>query len=335
MESGRASTPKHEQALDGRRARFGGNPGGPREPSYAGGRSLGWMEAVHSQIAMKPISVIDAPALRERDKRVDEEFEDSRTSYKVVVPREIRKQMARRNVSSRPAGMLQIGFLHGVRSYKKLFGSFGRFFRWIDETAYGLSIPCLILAIVGAVMNKHWMTVLGISAIVLLNLVRIGAALSNLISKPFRDSPIQGVLFLIPPVTLYYLWSDWRRWHKPVKRVISPVLTLAVVIAAYTYIPWLNGNQSAQGKLRDRIEGAIQSIKQDVKGSVSEVETKFDEAKDKLPGQIEKLKDSEISNRAQQALDDIREKVHESTGGNSPESQKPATEPEPKSPGKP
>ena len=33
---------------------------------------------------------------------------------------------------------------------------------------------------------------------------------------PFRDSPIQGVLFLIPPFTFFYLYSTGTRCARPV-----------------------------------------------------------------------------------------------------------------------
>lgn len=78
-------------------------------------------------------------------------------------------------------------------------------FRWVNESAYLVSVPFLICLILGLAVSNHSLMVLGATAVVLLNLGRIIAGLANLVVIPFRDSPVQGVLFLIPPLTFVYL----------------------------------------------------------------------------------------------------------------------------------
>jgi len=233
----------------------------------AAAQSVGWLEAVNSQIGLKPISMAALPTIRQQ--RDEDEFDDSVTSYKVVIPREMRREIRRKTgLVGRSADALRGQYMEGVHSYRRFFSRFARLFRWINETAYGISVLFLLLAIVGVIMNKHSLTILGISAIVLLNVVRIGAGLFNLVVIPFRDNPVKGLLFLFPPVTAFYLWQNWSKWRKPIRRIIGPVVTLAVVIAAYVYVPWINGNKRAQANIKDRIDTAVESIKKDVTGSL-------------------------------------------------------------------
>ena len=45
---------------------------------------------------------------------------------------------------------------------------------------------------------------------VLLNLGRIVAGVANLAVVPFREGIVQGIMFLIPPLTFFYLSSHWK-----------------------------------------------------------------------------------------------------------------------------
>ena len=63
------------------------------------------------------------------------------------------------------------------------------------------------------------------------------AGVANLLVIPFRESPIQGILFLIPPITFIYLYQNWHKVHRPVKRIIGPILTIALVAAAFLVEP--------------------------------------------------------------------------------------------------
>ncbi|MFN0055608.1 MAG: hypothetical protein ACKV0T_25960 [Planctomycetales bacterium] len=303
-------------ALRGSTAVGGG--GGARAQGAAGigtanggppGRAERWLEAVNSQIGLKPVTMPSIAAIRQRPR--DEPEDDPRTSYKVVLPRELRQK---NRITSRPAGMIKVGYLQGLRSYKNFWGNLAALFRWINETAYGLSIPFLILAIVGAIMNKHSLTVLGISVIVLLNIARLGSGLFNLAVIPFRDNPIKGVLFLFPPVTAYYMWTNRYRWRKPIRRVLSPLATLAVVIAAYVYIPWLNGNQEARGKLEDRIGSAVRGIRQGISESTTEVGKKASELKDKAAEQLNQESIDKAKAQGSQLLEGLQEATNKLSG---------------------
>jgi hypothetical protein len=93
------------------------------------------------------------------------------------------------------------------------------------------------------------------------------------VTLSFRKNPLQGVLFLVPPFTLYYLWSDWRRYRDTVNRMRIPLGMLAVVVAAYMFVPWLRGGNENTGLINASVKKVADSLDEDlggVKGAVNE-----------------------------------------------------------------
>ena len=58
--------------------------------------------------------------------------------------------------------------------------------------------------------------------VVVLNIARLVSGLFNLAVIPFRD----GI--------------NWKRLKKPMRRVIEPVVTIALVGLAFAFFPWLS-----------------------------------------------------------------------------------------------
>ncbi|MSR56465.1 MAG: hypothetical protein EXS05_02190 [Planctomycetaceae bacterium] len=312
----RSAAPQGSQAGDSRRGR-GGTGSAVAEASAANGRPISWMDAVNSQVGLKPITMVAAPSLRQRQ----EVQEKSVTSYKVTVPRELRPK---NRAVTKSKHLVNAGYMEGIRSYKQFFNKFAYLFRRINEMSYGFTVVCLIVAIVGAIMGKHSLTVMSISAIVLLNIVGLAAGVSNLIAIQFRGNVVKGLLFLIPPVTVYYLWTNSTKWKKPIRRVMTPIVTLAIVMAAYAYIPWLNGNKASQANWKERIEGAVDTIKHDVGGSMSEVGEKARELKGKLPDDLKNMNLDDVKKKAEETVDDLKDKFQKSTGtGGTPDKKDP------------
>ena len=99
--------------------------------------------------------------------------------------------------------------------------------------------------------------VLGATVVVLLNIGRVAAGVANLVVIPFRESPIQGILFLIPPITFFYLYQNWYKVHRRVKRIIGPVFTIVLVVAAFVVEPWLRDGEAQQGSPGERANRAV------------------------------------------------------------------------------
>jgi hypothetical protein len=104
--------------------------------------------------------------------------------------------------------------------------------------------------------------------VVLLNIGRLVAGVANLVVIPFREGIAQGVAFLIPPVTFFYLNNHWKKMRKPTRRVVEPVLTIGLVVLAFTFIPWLSAGGSKSGPLRGRIRAGAGSLEREIRGQV-------------------------------------------------------------------
>ncbi|MFO0919876.1 MAG: hypothetical protein U0872_16380, partial [Planctomycetaceae bacterium] len=243
-------------------------------PAAVAGRSMNWLDAV-SQLQLKAEPVVTkSPAVR----RILDAPEDSVTSYKL--PRAREEHVVGERISKKASEFAEAT----ARTNRQFFNTFSRLFRKINDATYGISLIFLIVAIVGVILQKHSVVVFGISLIVLLSLVGLAAGIANLITINFRRNPMRGLLFLIPPVTVYYLWQDAEKWRKPLGRIVTPAAILIGVIAAYMYIPWLNGSETKHLDLQK----ALNAVKQDVKGSVSKSRQELEKLKNQIPEDLQK-----------------------------------------------
>jgi hypothetical protein len=53
--------------------------------------------------------------------------------------------------------------------------------------------------------------------------------------------------------------------------VVEPILTIALVVLGFTFIPWLSGGRPGRGSLTDRIRGGATSLEKDIEREVGEV----------------------------------------------------------------
>jgi hypothetical protein len=330
----------------------------------ARGRPTNWQDAVNSTVRLKPIPVERVPAMQRLIKEEDDGLEDDSTPYhlaKEIPPDEKPKR------SQRPPGIV-------TSSYHGLFRKSARILRWINESAYGISILFLMVACVGYAMQVYenrespepeppkqsnrarglgqieaelaqadlpaqgqqaadvdaeapqappkvksspikqskW-TIIGISGIVVLNLVRLIAGLANLIVIPFEKGPLTGVLFLIPPITFFHIWQHWNKLRKPVKRVVGPAFALALVVLAYAFVPGLSRAGRTSGGLERRLEASVDILKRDVTRQVdqttSDARTLKTKVERRLPGDLERAKAAgqKIGNRAQDEVNALKQ----------------------------
>jgi hypothetical protein len=301
-------------------AAAGAGPNGPRraaiapqrQPVPSAHRGMSWREAVTSQLALKPITEDMLPAVRlppqpkpepkdsESDYKLkpvtkaalpaigrrEEDLEKASPGsvYKLAIPRSLRKQIAARN---RSPSAVRKGYAQGVRSYRQFFSILARLSDWISNASYTVSFICLILAIAGGIIGQHSLAVFALSAIVVFNIVGMAGDVVQLVMLSFRKNPIQGALFLIPPVTVIYLLTDWRRYRETVNRMMIPVFMLCLVVVAYMFVPGLNGSkpgQKTERTLGQQLEKAVESIKTHIGDSTSKALQKAGETKDALGG---------------------------------------------------
>jgi hypothetical protein len=218
------------------------------------GRPTNWLEAVTSHVALAPISVDGVRGI-------------TRKPYDPLDEPSIPGPYKLASAPSLPALYVAHGKAAGAvtRGYRGAMGKVQMVFRWLNESAYLVSVPFLMFVLLGLAVGNHSLLVLGATGAVLLNIGRIVAGVANLVVIPFRESPIQGILFLIPPITFFYLAQNWKKVHRPVKRIIGPILTLALVGAAFLIEPALQSARTTEGSLQDRAKAGVGTLKKGVR----------------------------------------------------------------------
>jgi len=229
------------------------------QPSLAAGRPINWLEAVNSQVALAPISMDNLRGLGNRPSPMDEPSIPG--PYKLASAPSLPALEA---IGGKPAGAVTRGYRQGMGKFQKLF-------RWINESAYFVSVPFLMCLLLGLVVQNHALMVLGATAVVVLNIGRIVAGVANLVVIPFRESPIQGVLFLIPPLTFFYMAQNWHKMQRPVKRVVGPILTIGMVALAFMAEPWLKGEGKSKGSIQDQAKAGVRALKEGMKEKMGKI----------------------------------------------------------------
>ncbi len=87
---------------------------------------------------------------------------------------------------------------------------------------------------------------------------------------------------------------DLRKLKKPIRRVLEPVLTVAAVVLAFTFIPWLSSGQPSTGSISDRIRSTAGTLKKEIAGQV-----------DSVAGKAKDLNLDDLSAQAQSKLKGI------------------------------
>jgi hypothetical protein len=223
------------------------------------GRPTNWLEAVTSQVALAPISMDNLKALRNKPAFVDEP--STAGPYKLATAPSLPVVFARRG---KAAGAITRGYRGGMGQLQKLF-------RWLNESAYLVSVPFLMLLLLGLVIGNRSLMSLGAAGAVVLNIGRIAAGVANLAVIPFRESPIQGVLFLIPPITFFYLAQNWYKVKRPVMRIVGPILTLALVALAFIVEPALRTAIKAEGSLEERAKAGLGASRKEAREQIGKV----------------------------------------------------------------
>jgi hypothetical protein len=208
-----------------------------------GGSSIGsWLKGGISKVGLAPVTVDRMPLYKKKPDPLDD-AEDSKPYV-----------LAKPLVETRGRARVQDNVV--LRLWRRELGGIQKIFRRINETAYLLSVPFLMILLLGAAVRNRPMALFGATVVVLLNLGRLVTGAVNLAIVPFRD----GI--------------NLNKMMKPIRRVIEPVLTIALVVLAFTFIPWLSSGKSAQGSISSRIRAGTETLEKDIKSEVEQVADK-------------------------------------------------------------
>jgi hypothetical protein len=226
----------------------------------AAGRPTNWLDAVTSQVGLAPISMQD---LKQRPGAFAAWADEKSIAgpYKLGAEPSL---PAMRAGGGKAAGAV-------TRGYRGAMGKVQKLFRWLNQSAYLVSVPFLMLLLLGLFTGSNSLMGLGATGAIVLNLGRIVAGVANLAVIPFRESPIQGIFFLIPPITFFYLYQNWHKVKQPVKRIVGPIVTIALVAAAFVVEPYLRGEAKAKGSIQDQVKAGVGNLKSGVKGNLEKV----------------------------------------------------------------
>jgi hypothetical protein len=221
----------------------GASPGVPRAGATPGAGdtrppAASWLKQAISEVKLAPITV-DRMRISLRGKRSPVEDEDSKP-YQLAKPD---RREARAAAGSGPAGAV-------TRAWRGQLGRLQKLFRWINQTAYLVSTPFLMLILLGDVIQNRSMALVGATVVVLLNIGRLGAGAVNLALVPLRDG------------------FDWKKMKKPAQRIIEPVVTIGLVIVAFTFLPGLSSGKPAKGGVGSRLRASAAGLKSEMRGKV-------------------------------------------------------------------
>jgi hypothetical protein len=193
-----------------------------------------WLANVASSVGLVPLSSdrLFKIGTKKKPSPLDDDMGDGKP-YELAKPERVSHGR-----SSKPAGRATILWRTQLAKLEKLF-------RWINQTAYLLSVPFIMLVLFGAVTRNRHLAIIGAIVVVVLNIGRLISGFANVAIIPFRD----GI--------------SWKRLKKPLQRVIEPVFTIGLVIAAFAFLPSLSKEGTGKGA-RHREPGLLQKLQERV-----------------------------------------------------------------------
>ena len=195
------------------------------------------------------------------------EFQRDRRGYKVVGERDGLFSFLGL-AGSGPASWPYVKWRAAVNYVLKLL-------RWIDTWAYLISVPFIILMVFGIVVENRAFVHTGAVVIVLANYGRFWADLAALFVRPYKDGPIQGVAFLFPPYTVYFLATRWSAMKPILRRIATSCIPIVLVVLAYAFLPSINPGAKDATTVTAKIEQGKQELDKEINEDLEKIEKKL------------------------------------------------------------
>jgi hypothetical protein len=164
---------------------------------------------------------------------------------------------------SRPAGWLYTHWRKGV-------GLILRVLRFIDDWAYLISVPFLILMVFGIAVAQHGLIHTGAVVVVLANFGRFWTDLLSLFVRPFKDGPMHGLMFLFPPYGIYYVASHWDKFKPTFRRMLTSCIPIVLVVLAYAFIPTVDPDVQTSRTIPEKLLRAEQEVVKEAEEGIHE-----------------------------------------------------------------
>lgn len=260
-----------------------GVPGGTTPAAAAAGTSISsWLKVGLSAAALAPITLDRMPYGQMRPTKPSP-LDDAADSKPYALAQPI--PVYGRGTAPRASVALNL--------WRRQIGLIQKILRRVSQAAYLLSVPFVMLLILGAVIKNRPLALMGATAVVILNIGRIVAGLANLAVVPLRD----GI--------------NVNKLRKPAWRVAEPALTIVAVILVFTFVPWLSRVDTSRGNFVDRLREGSRDLKDDIKGElnkhvdVNRLESQAREQLDKLGEQVKQIDVNKLGAEAQSKLKNL------------------------------
>jgi hypothetical protein len=159
---------------------------------------------------------------------------------------------------SRPAGWI-------YTQWRKAVGLILRGLRFITDWAYLISVPFLILMVFGIAIGHRGLVHTAAVIVVLVNIGRFWTDILSLFVRPFKDGPIHGLLFLLPPYGIYYVASRWDEFQPTFRRLLTSCIPIALVLLAYMFIPAVDQDVQSARTISEKARRAEQDFVEDAR----------------------------------------------------------------------
>lgn len=251
-------------------------PSHQREPRYSYGEHDTEFEFIVDQ-AEVAAAISASPEELRRIREIEAFKRDSR-GYKVVGDRGgLFSFFGARG--DRPASLLYVKWRAVITGILKVL-------RFIDSWAYLISVPFLVMVLFAIVTSSRGLVHAGAVVVVLVNYGRFWADLLAFFVRPFKDGPIQGLAFLFPPYTAYYLFAHWDRMKPILRRMLTSCIPIALVIVAYGFLPSVNPEVKDVQGVEARLKIGTEVLEKDIHGGLKQIEDELsgiDEKKESPP----------------------------------------------------
>jgi hypothetical protein len=171
--------------------------------------------------------------------------------------------------------------------WRRQIGAIQKLFRSLGDTAYLLSVPFIVIFLIGIAVKSRSTALLGATFVVALNVGRLVAGLANMAAVPLRDG------------------LSANRMKRSMRRVAEPLMMIALVLLAFTFIPWLSRG-GAKGTIAERLKANTRTLRKEMKGELGKVtegiseidvekvgagaQAKFKKAGERVRGAVEKVR---------------------------------------------
>lgn len=205
-----------------------------------------------------------------------------------------------RHEQTKPPSQLQSYYWKQLR---KIFGVL----RNANDFAYLISIAFFLLLLVAIVLRQRNLAVMGATGVILVNIGRLAINGFYVLIVPFKIGIKQGILFLIPPFTFYYLVKYWARMKQAALRLAGPAIAILAVVLVFVFVPWLSSGDAERASIRERIRGEAGVLKEEIKGQLNEGAQAVQKA-----AEDERLRG--VSDRARSGVEAVKNTVEETIG---------------------